>query len=325
MVMDGMQTAGLGMPNFLLAIQMEQERWAKPWTLTDQSPSVIPGTFVEPYKKLTLVFYSRWNLTLCDVGTEYVDSVIDCSKPIWSGDNLCSVRKMRRSPGFKGKGNLTALDIGRTESILKHIPYTMASFHPNEPSILEKWLKDPTTAFQKQYGMDYTWYEDLPLGLFSNRLAVVLNTYLRAMFDLTVTVGSEDNDTSVNKFGGLPWTNTTGTWNEFTDPVYYISMPWFIIYVISALVLTVCGFTNIVLRSLTQSPDIIGSIAALTRDSQFFDTPAPASGMDGSERSRLLQNKWVMIQDVRSEETIGRIAFSDDVSLVPLSKDRMYV
>jgi hypothetical protein len=123
---------------------------------------------------------------------------------------------------------------------------------------------------------------------FSSRLAVVLNACLCATFDLTVTVGSEDNDTSIDKSSGLSWTNTTGTWTEFTDPIYYISMPWFRTYVISALVLTVCGFTNIVLRSLTQSPDTFGSIAALTPDSQFFDTLTPASGMDDSERSRLL-------------------------------------
>jgi hypothetical protein len=232
---------------------------------------------------------------------------------------------MRRSPEFKGKGNLTALDIGRTNSILKYIPYTMANFHPNERSILEKWLKNPITAFQKEYGLDYVWYEDIPLGLFSNSLTVVLNTYLCATFDLTVTVGSEENITSIYGSDSSAWANTTGTWTEFTEPVYYISMSWFILYVISALVLPVCAVANIALRSLAQSPDIFGSVAALTRDSRFFNMPMPASGMDGSERSRLLQDKWVMIQDVRSDEAIRRIAFSDDVSVAPLSKERMYM
>jgi hypothetical protein len=30
--------------------------------------------------------------------------------------------------------------------------------------------------------------------------------------------------------------------------------------------------------------------------------------MDGSERSRLLRDKWVMIQDVRPDEMVERIA-----------------
>lgn len=52
--------------------------------------------------------------------------------------------------------------------------------------------------------------------------------------------------------------------------------------------------------------------------------PTPASAMDGDERTRFLQDKRVMIQNVRPDGAVGRIALSDAAGLVPLQKSRMY-
>lgn len=72
------------------------------------------------------------------------------------------------------------------------------------------------------------------------------------------------------------------------------------------------------------APDFFGSISALTRDSIFFDAPTPASGMDGTERAKLLQNRGVMIQDVAPNDAVGRIAFSGNEGMLRLQKDRIY-
>lgn len=137
------------------------------------------------------------------------------------------------------------------------------------------------------------WAAAISPPVFASRLSMVLNTYLKATLDLSITVGADG--TSLHDIDAN-WANTTGTWTEFTEPIYQISKSWFALYFISAIVLTACALANIVLRFLTHVPDIFGSISALTRDSTFIDVPTPASGMDGLERARLLKDKWVMIR-----------------------------
>jgi len=321
--LKGMGTDGLGIPNIYLDVVSDRDRFTIMPTLSTPSKSITPGGYEEPFKRLTMAFYTRnYNLTLCEVGTEYVDARVQCSRATVQGDMACFVREMRRTPEMKDKGNLTALDINRTYTVLKHIPYTMASLHPFGPSILEKWLQNPSRAFQRNYDMDTVRYENISLPVFSNRLAMVLNTYLKATLNMTVTVGSDG--TSLDHMDRF-WANATGTWTEFTDPIYYISKPWFALYFISAIVLLLCALGNAILRCLIHVPDIFGSISALTRDSLFVDVPTPASGMDGTERARLLQDEWVMIQDVRPDDAVGRIAFSDAASNVGVRMDRRYV
>ncbi|KAH7394396.1 hypothetical protein BKA66DRAFT_299245 [Pyrenochaeta sp. MPI-SDFR-AT-0127] len=284
--------------------------------------SLSGWNFTEPSEKMTIVAYNIWNLTLCNLTTHYVDSQISCSRPSTNGDLGCSVTKMRRTPQTTDMGNLTALDVGWTNVIVKHIPYTLASLHVSDPGILEKWLRDPPTAFRREYPSIQTLFDEVPMQVFSDRLALVLNTHLRATFNVTINVGSDG--TSIDARDST-WANTTGTWSEFTAPVYSVRRLWFTLYFTSAIVLTICAMCNLVLRIYTNVPDIFGSISALTRDSIYFDMPTPASTMDGIDRARSLPDKWVMIQDVAPDEAVGRIAFSDASTCVPLRKDRMYI
>jgi hypothetical protein len=319
---DGFGTSGLGNPNIWLNVVADPGRFPSESTILLYNGSRNASD--EPNRALTLAFYTRsYNLTLCDVRTEYVDCEVVCSRAVANGDLACSVNKIRHTPTMKGRGNFTLLDLARNIKILKQIPYTMASLHPShgEPSILEQWLKDPPTAFELKYDRNAYWYEDIPLPLFSNRLAMVLNSYLRASLNMTITVGSDGTSAQGRD---VDWARTTGTWTQFTSPVYRVNKSWFALYFIAVVVLILSALVNIILRSLIHVPDFLGSISALTRDSQFFSVPMPSSGMDGTERARLLQDKWVMIQDVRPDEAVGRIAFSDAVAGVGLRLDRMY-
>ena len=101
-------------------------------------------------------------------------SVISCDVPIcwrmWIPRSACHTIKMRRN--HENRPNLTALDVDRMYQILRHMTFTMASLHPWESSFLEQWFKDSSLAFQSliRNSLDW-WYEDLPLHIFSDRLA----------------------------------------------------------------------------------------------------------------------------------------------------------
>ncbi|KAF2847242.1 hypothetical protein T440DRAFT_456651 [Plenodomus tracheiphilus IPT5] len=305
-----------GLPNIHVDIVTDEERFYVP------GPLATANSW--PRKRMTLALWTMRNLTLCEVGTEYVESLIDCNRAATNSELDCHVSKMRALPLADSYfENYTALDVVRNFNVLSYVPYTLASNHPLEPSVLESWLKNPALVYQGNvYSESRFWYEDIPLDVFSDRLAMVLNTYIRATINMTNTFGSDGislegrDDT---------WANSTGTWTQFTAPVYHIEWAWFLLYAVSALVLALCGFANVLLRSFVHIPDFLGSISALTRDSRFIEVPTPGSGMDGAERARLLRDKWVMVQDVNPEEEDGRIAFSDAQAGVPLQKSRNYV
>ena len=309
--------AASGIPNLYWDIIKEGYGRYEPTMDTSHSTALKRPT--------TLMFYTMNNVTFCETVTEYVETSVRCQRMTIGGELKCSVTKMRNIPGFDDLKNVTALNVGFHSAVLEQIPYTMASNHPSEAGILEKWLKNPPTAFQDYDPLLKGWYqgfEDVPMVVLQNRLAMILNTFNLATLDMENIVGS-DGLSLTNRDAN--WGNTTGSWSEYTPPVYHLRRAWFLLYFASAFVLLACAITNIVLRILIRVPDFLGSVSALTRDSLFVDVPTPASTLDGTERSRLLQHKWVMIQDVRPGNEVGRIAFSDAPAMVPLRKDRLYM
>ncbi|KAL1649605.1 hypothetical protein SLS58_001662 [Diplodia intermedia] len=237
-------------------------------------------------------------MTLCEITTSSSDN----------GEASCGVKAVRHTSGLPVSGNLTALDEPTAAaSMLQAIPFVLSSRHPRDPGTLDKLLKDPLSIFKEKYDTNTWYYEDMSLNLFQARLGMLLNTFIRASYDMPSLVGMKsmtwDNETE--------WANTTGIWTEFTEDIYDIQIPWFTLYMASTIVLTLCGLVNVVLRTMIRAPDFLGSISALTRDTPFVDAPPGGSTMDGTDRARLLKDKWVRIQDVKPDEEVGRIAFSD--------------
>jgi hypothetical protein len=275
----------------------------------------------EQAEKLTLVVSNLMNLTLCDVTTQYVDAAVSCSRAVDDGDLACAVSRMRRTPGLAEPTNLTALDMGWSSVMLKYIPYTLPSLHARTSGILENWLRDPPAALLGSLNGVISRYDSLPLSVFSDRLAMVLNTHIQASLNSTILVGIDGNAfAAVDK----DWANTTGTWTEFTVPIYKVNKTWFALYIISAIFASICAIANVVLR-WNNIPDIISGVSALTRDSPFVSTPTPASTLDGSDRARFLKDRMVMIQDVCPDNEVGRIALADATTLGRLQKERLYI
>jgi len=131
-----MGTDGLGISNIYLDVVSDLDRLFVTHPTLSRPPKYIKlSNYEEPFKKLTVAFYTKnYNLTLCEVGTEYVDARVYCSRATVQGDTACFVREMRRTPELKDRGNFTALDVERTNTVLKHIPYTMASLHLPSPA-----------------------------------------------------------------------------------------------------------------------------------------------------------------------------------------------
>jgi hypothetical protein len=286
------------------------------------------GQSFTPSKALTLVFYPDSahgdHLTLCEMGTQYVESSIACTKQSDTSAIPCFVTRMRGIPGYDQHTNLTAFDISQNYMMLQYIPYTLASYDDNENGFIEKWLLNPPNALQSGFGTiksQYKTYDAVPLEIFSNRLAMVLNTHLHASLNLSILLGDNEITPATADYR---WQNSTADWSE-PITIYRVRRSWFVLFTISTAVLAVCAVANLVLRCMIRVPDFLGSVSALTRDSPFVHVQTPASTADGVERTLLLRDRRVVIGDVQPENPVGRIALSDAPgTIVRLKPGRKY-
>lgn len=105
----------------------------------------------------------------------------------------------------------------------------------------------------------------------------------------------------------------TGSWHEFAPSRYEVNFSWLVVYFAATAALASCAMAAVVLSTMIHAPDLFGGVSGLTRDSAFI-TSAPPGGstLSGTERARLLRDIWVRIRDVKPDEEVGRMAFSDE-------------
>ncbi|KAL9572606.1 hypothetical protein ACKAV7_003439 [Fusarium commune] len=257
----------------------------------------------EPQSKLQLVMGGRCSnfanqhtqmLRLCDISTSYIDMDVGCSRATIDADLVCHAKRARHTPSHPIKGNLTALSSFRLSvGVLPELPFTGASQHVSEPSILELYLRDPWGIFQGNGGayMDDP-YSSTKLGCFTSvppeiieqRLATALNTINMSGYEVNVLTGSKGAPSTYTFYAPVLWQNTTATWTEFDKDTYELDKLWFVMTIMSTAILFICAIANIVIRQRIKAPDFLDSLAGLTRDSPFIDVPQDGSGKSGSDR-----------------------------------------
>ncbi|KAK8193486.1 uncharacterized protein BKA78DRAFT_352105 [Phyllosticta capitalensis] len=326
--------------------KIDHPDWISPSTAAQygQSPNMFfkhlsgnDTSHVEP----TIMFGARTsqhagyydNYTICGVHTEYVDVGIECSRLHFAEELDCMATRIREADTPPGASQITALGTGNWA--LQGFPEMtslLASYDPNGLGPLEMYLRDPTRGLGPDVVQDF---RGTPMPAFQTRLAMVFNTWWHITLNQTIFLGSDNvtpsttNNTddawdgSMNEIFG--WSRTSGNWRTPTDSTYKISARWMALYIAATTVLTLCAIVTIVLQSQIRAPDILGSVSTLTRDSPYVSAPPGGSGLESTERARLLKDMWVRIQDVRPGDDVGKIAFSDDKGLgARLKWDRLY-
>ncbi|KAK8240512.1 hypothetical protein HDK90DRAFT_186773 [Phyllosticta capitalensis] len=266
--------------------------------------------------------------TFCGVKTEYIDVDVECTRSRAAGPMTCVAQRARATKTSPEKSNVTALG---DEWWALHGPPEMTRL-----GTFEQYLKDPTQVFNTSY-YDHgePKFRSIPISTFESRLALLLNTYWHVSLnthnfvatdglsptsprDVTVSPGFDEHPLA-------DWGTTTAYRTFSAGQIYLIAPLWMTLYVAATVVLTVCTVVTIVLQSRIRAPDILGSVSTLTRDSPYVAAPPGGSGLESTERARLLRDMWVRIQDVRPGDDVGKIAFSDDKGLgARLKWDRLY-
>lgn len=91
--------------------------------------------------------------------------------------------------------------------------------------------------------------------------------------------------------------------------IFKLDWRWVSVLLVSVIVLLVVGIASIILESFLIAPDVLGYASSLARNNRYLHLPKTAAKpMSGPERARTLGSVSVMIQDVKPDKAVGKIA-----------------
>jgi len=116
------------------------------------------------------------------------------------------------------------------------------------------------------------------------------------------TVPSDDD------LDGSKWVTTTGQRSYSNTKAYQVDWPWLAFFFVCAGTLLMAGVAAIVVEGRTVAPDVLGYVSTVARNSKYLKLPKTHSYMSGGERLQELGKYKVMMQDVKANADVGRIA-----------------
>ncbi|EKJ74661.1 hypothetical protein FPSE_05129 [Fusarium pseudograminearum CS3096] len=279
---------------------------------------------IGPVKRGTLVFGTRNNSTICDMSNVYVDVDIKCDRPRAFETMVCQALSVRHSRGHGVSIPSTNMTTNRGTApgaFISALPWLTQSFHPGVKSPFENYLTDPALGMEDDltggFGIT-TEFTRLPLKVFAQRLALVINTAMRVSYYAPAVLSfgninmTEMEDWMPGMYA-IQYTNTTGDFTT-SEERYQVQNIWMAIYIVSLILMGISLLATVSLSLVTRAPDFLTSISALTRDSVHINVPAGGSTYCGDERATLLKNRRLKIRDVQPDEDIGYVALADDNS-----------
>ncbi|KAJ4129753.1 hypothetical protein NW768_006722 [Fusarium equiseti] len=339
-------TGGVGAPEHPLGSSGGRDPGTKPslWldvlNNNDTNAHFYGSTLFEPSSELQLLIGGKClhetsstytGMRICNVSTSYVDVAVECTRAYDVSDLKCQVERIRRSK----IGNFSSMhsdlsEILITSAISFEMPAVTATYNAMRPSLLEKYIRNPPTAFgngeDHKHMMYGACYEDVSRRSFEARVATALNTFLMASYNYSVLTGTDG--ISLSQRNDM-WQNFVATWTEYTKPVYTLNVAWFCMSIISTLIIMACTISNAVIRHLIIAPDFLGSVDGLIRDSPFvkidIESSDVGSGVSSHDRIKFIKNTQVQIQDIQPDENMGRIALTSDIRNSRLQWKRVYI
>jgi hypothetical protein len=195
-----------------------------------------------------------------------------------------------------------------------------------------------------------------PNSRFQSRFTSVLNTWIGlgycpeciGIVNLTGLLDGTDNEHSPYEYSSCTGTecpegvlnpapldpaarrmiwNTTANHYVTLDLIFNVDKTWAGVTLASSICLLIIGALSVILESRLIAPDTLGYVSSVARNSRYLHLPAQKVGgaMSGAERARALRDVEVMMQDVKSDAQVGKIALGmKTAKAVKLRSDRVY-
>ncbi|MCJ1393765.1 hypothetical protein MMC18_006641 [Xylographa bjoerkii] len=243
--------------------------------------SLISGTAGTDYGNPVFAY------STCNITQTYVDSHITCPQDEW-----CFVDRMRYTPGTNPPGYLFP---GFLEGFVNATSTPDAGAY----SFTERYILDPDHLDQEQQAFNIT--QTVTLPQFKDRLALLINTFWQAGYSPT-------EQTSGNFSDGFATIVSTAANSTLSQDIYTTNWGWLSTLIVCSVALLVFGVAGAIWDAQTIGPDVLGFASSIIRRNKYIDLPKGDSTMTGAERARMLADVEVMMQDVKADKEVGKIA-----------------
>lgn len=281
----------------------------------------------------SLIFGSRYEtgvwMTSCGLTTSYVISNISCQGTV-SSRTPCVVEGMQLDPDPPLPRNFSFLQnsVSTPANMFKLFPTATDdpdNIHPDQSSLTEAWVGDPPSALRAIPKNELQSVGDLPIEVFQERFALLLNTYWRAGVNPYVVLGQNFDDVVPDPFGGQPIINVTARWQFSVDPVYTVDAAWLAVFWIANMITLAAAVAGLFFKLRCRAPQIFGFVTPLIYESPYFSRSLQeGSTLSVGTHIRALRDLRVRVGDVQRDADIGRIAFGEEVRVAGLRDGRRH-
>jgi hypothetical protein len=152
--------------------------------------------------------------------------------------------------------------------------------------------------------------------IFASRIAFLFNTFLNLgnMYEIesnTFFINYTTKDDVMSHNNGADFVPVTDAyWARTGSDVFAVDRAWAIVFLVCVVILLVAGVISVTIESMTVAPDTLGYVSSVARNSRHLQLPKTKvnSAMSGGERAKVLGSTMVMMQDVKPDQQVGRIA-----------------
>ncbi|KAL2672483.1 hypothetical protein Neosp_013194 [[Neocosmospora] mangrovei] len=263
-----------------------------------KSPSMFineAGVVANPTTLLMQVEYRSsgerppdWFSAKCGVVQHYVESRVNCSLASGNAIQNCTVVEQRPSQKAHSPKNISFLSFanvfGELSRLLPGATHHQTGLYGLEPSL--KYIQNPSTVDMGSETKPAL--ENVPEELFSYRLGQLINSYLLiGQVFPSILGGSIDPDAVFEPNITVPIEATN------LLEVYHVSRAWTGTFIFSCIVFLTGGTLSAVFVHLAGSPDVLGFVSTVVRDSKHMDTPPEAAKMDGLDLTKSMKTKRI--------------------------------
>ncbi|KAG9245589.1 hypothetical protein BJ878DRAFT_574744 [Calycina marina] len=229
----------------------------------------------------------------------YVDSEINCF-----GTN-CSVTRIRSSKGDHPPSGLTMLGfrslfLSLSSWLPISTPHNTKTSNRGDVDILQNYIAKPN---------DNVFIQSAPppasLGQESRLLQVSLDDFPVHLTTIlnSIIQASQGNFTTYIKGGtALPasgnTTSTVSAQSTTSFPIFIVHWPWPSIFLLATKTMLVAAIAPAILHQNTLTPNYLGFVSSLSRESLYAQMPTGGADIDGMKRSKILRDLEVRLGDV---------------------------
>jgi hypothetical protein len=270
--------------------------------------SMLPQVYYlnEDGESVKTTFNSTVAYAFCRMSQLLVQAELHCVP------EKCVVQQMKplENPGLPGMS-----------SLIQHYFVSAASgvALEGDATMVELYLNDPQNVLKPEYQFhpDLTSITRLD---FEQRLSILFNTFWQLGF-------SAEDQTSVYEVPASPSLLARSTAAYIGPPydIYELNIPWLVTLFVSSAVLLGSGIASAWWEHHTIGPDVLGFASSIVRQSKYIKGPKGSTAESGSQRANRMKDHEVMMQDVKPDAAIGKIALGtkSDTS-VPLKPTKLY-